>query len=134
MRRRARTRVNPTLRPAATYRPRVRAPAGRLLRVLDVRDGGNVDVDQLAADLFDPADIDVLYHVAGFGIDRHRAARAFPLQALGRGDQGIAVGLTFGLFQRRVDDVHAVIAADREEVGVTLELGVVGLHEGFVHL
>ncbi len=34
--------------------------------------------------------------------------------------------------QRRVDQVHAVIAADREEVGIALEVGVVGLDEALV--
>ena len=80
------------------------------------------------------ADVDVLHDVAGLRIDRHRAARAFPLHALGSGDQRVAVGLAAGLLERLVDEVHAVIAADREEVGVALELGIERLDEVLVHL
>src|SRR5207247_10610729 len=90
--------------------------AARSRRVLDVLDLVEGNVDELVADLLHPPDIDRLHHVAGVGIDRHRAARALPLQTLGGGDEGIAVGLAAGLLQRLVDGVHAVIAADREEV------------------
>ena len=44
-------------------------------------------------------------------------------------DQRVAVGLAAGLLQRLVDQVHAVVAADREHVGIALEVGVVGRDE-----
>src|SRR4029079_11634402 len=82
--------------------------------------------------LLDTPDVDSLDHVASLGIDHHRAARAFPAHALDSGDQRVAVGLAAGLLQRLVDGVHAVVTADREHIGVTLELGVVGSDEGLV--
>src|SRR5215472_18910058 len=92
--------------------------AARARRILDVLDLVERDVDELAADLLHPPDIDGLHHVAGIGVDRHRSARAVPLQPLGRRDQGIAVGVAARLLERLVDGMYAVIAADREEVGV----------------
>ena len=71
----------------------------------------------------------VLHDVAGLGIDLDGAARALEADALGRRDQAVAIGLAAGLLQRLVDDVHAVVAADRAEVGIALELGVVGRDE-----
>src|SRR5580704_1085792 len=59
----------------------------RLDRILDVREGGKFDVVELAALLLDFADVDVLDDVAGVRIDRDRAARAFPGQAFGGGDE-----------------------------------------------
>src|SRR6185295_4760856 len=53
---------------------------------------------------------------------------------LGRRNEAFAICLTAGFFQRLVDDVHAVVAADRTDVGVALELGVVGRHEVLVDL
>src|ERR1700716_4152647 len=87
----------------------------RLASVFHGLESLEFDVVELAVDLFDLADIDVLHDVAGFRIDRDRAARAFPLHPLHRLDQAIAVGLTPGLFQRRIDQLNAVIAADRHE-------------------
>src|SRR6516162_6774015 len=92
--------------------------AARARRILDVLDLVEGDVDELAAHLLHPPDVDRLHHVAGIGVDRHRSARAHPLQPLGRRDQGIAVGVAARFLQRLVDGVHAVIDADREEVGV----------------
>src|SRR5262249_53324825 len=92
--------------------------AARARRGLDVLHLVERDVAELAADLLHPPDIDRLHHITGIGIDRHRSARAVPLQPLGRRDQGIAVGVATRLLQRLVDGAHAVIAADREEVGV----------------
>src|ERR1700722_10546994 len=83
----------------------------RLGGILDVLDLVELDILQLVADLLDAADIHGLDDVAGFRIDRDRAARAFPGHALGRCDQRIAVGLAAGLLQRLVDQVRAVIAA-----------------------
>ena len=45
-----------------------------------------------------------------------------------------AVGLAARLLQRLVDEVHAVITADREEVGVALVLGIVRGDEVLVQL
>ena len=109
--------------------------AGLLVsRVLHIRHGVELDIDDVVADLLDPADIDVLHDVAGRRIDGDRSARAFPLHALGRGDQCIAIGLAAGLFQCLVDEMHAVIAANRKEVRVALEFGIEGFHEVGVHL
>src|SRR5262245_12787780 len=88
----------------------------RLHRVLDVGDGREFDVVEFAAHLIDLADVDVLDDVARLGIDRDRAARALPGHALHGGDELVAVGRAVGLLQRRVDQRHAVIAADRHEV------------------
>src|SRR5262245_56405693 len=48
----------------------------RLHRVLDVLDLVELDIDQVAADLLDAADVDGLHDVARLRIDRDRAARA----------------------------------------------------------
>src|SRR5467141_1217766 len=86
-------------------------------------------VDVFVADLLHTADVDRLHHVARLGIDRHRPARAVPLHSPGGGDQRLAVGVAAGLLQRLVDHVHAVVAADREEVGVAAVHGVELLDE-----
>ena len=66
-------------------------------------------------------------------IDRDRAARAFPGHALHRRDQLVAVGIAAGLLQRLVDEMQAVIGAERGEVGTQagsfLEVGDIGLVE-----
>src|SRR5882762_587343 len=87
-------------------------------RVLDVLDLVDLDVDEAPADCLDAADINGLDDVAGLRIDRNRAARAFPLHALGGPDERFAVGLAAGLLQGFVDEVHSVPAADAEEVRV----------------
>src|ERR1700687_1589098 len=55
-------------------------------RVFHHRDGVERHVHQLAADLLDAADVDVLHHVARLRVDHHRAARGLPLPPLGGGD------------------------------------------------
>src|SRR3546814_20623047 len=69
-----------------------------------------------SADLPDLADIDVLDDVAGLRIDGDGPPGAGPAQALHRIDQRIARGVAAGGLHRLVDQVHAVIAADRHEV------------------
>src|SRR5437879_5774374 len=86
-----------------------------LAGILNRLEGREFDVVEFAVDLLDLADVDVLDDVAGFRIDRDRAARAFPLHALHRPDQRIAIGLAAGLLQRLVDQADAVIATDRHE-------------------
>src|ERR1700676_2993261 len=89
-----------------------------LLRLAGVLDGFKsleLDVVEFAIDLLDLADVDVLHDVAGFRINRDRAARAFPLRPLHGLDQRIAVGLAAGFFQRLVDEVNAVIPAHGHE-------------------
>src|SRR5437588_9693356 len=54
----------------------------RLAGILDVGEGCELDVVKFAVDLLDLADVDVLHDVAGFRVDRDRAARAFPLHPL----------------------------------------------------
>src|ERR1700712_1460281 len=109
---------------ATTSRPRLRRRPGttpkpasllRLADILDGLEGLEFDVVKFAVDLLDLADIDVLHDVAGFRIDRDRAARAFPLHPLHGADQGIAIGLAARLLQRLIDEVNAVIAAHRHK-------------------
>src|SRR4029077_13020850 len=69
------------------------------------------------------------YDVARFRIDLDRAAWTFPLHALGGGDQRIAIGLAAGLLQRLVNEVHAVVAADREDVRKAFVIVVERLRE-----
>src|SRR5262249_61383022 len=90
--------------------------AARTRRILDVLDPVERNVDELAADLLYPPDVDRLHHVAGIGADRHRSARTVPLQPLGRRDQGIAVGFRCRLPQRRLHRAHAGVAGDRGEL------------------
>src|SRR5215510_10141053 len=99
---------------------------GSLDRVLDGIEGREFDVVQFPADLLNLAHIHVLHDVPGVRIDRDRAARTLPFQAFHGVDQGIAIGRAVGLLQRLVDQVHAVVAADRHEVRAE----VVGLLEG----
>src|SRR6185437_6985371 len=95
---------------------------------------GNVDVEQLATNLLDLADIDGLDDVARFRIDRDRTAGAFPLHALGCAYQTFAVNLAFGLCERSINEMHAVPATGRKEIRVTVVIGVVGFHESLIHL
>ena len=97
-----------------------------LAGVLDRLEGRELDVVELAVLLLDLADVDVLHDVARLGIDRDRPARALPGHALHGRDQRVAVGLAAGLLEGLVDQVHAVVAADRHEVRPE----VVGLLEG----
>src|SRR3990172_6363682 len=83
-------------------------------RILDVLDLVELHVDELAADLLDPAQVDRLHDVARLGIDQDRAARALPFHALGSGDQGVTVGLAAGLLQHLEDQVDLIPAGDRE--------------------
>src|SRR5438034_5056458 len=88
-----------------------------LAGILHRLEGREFDVVEFAVDLLDLADVDVLHDVAGFRIDRDRAARAFPLHALHGSDKGVAVRLAAALLQRFKDQVDAVIAAHRYEAG-----------------
>src|SRR4051794_10277310 len=58
-----------------------------LAEILDGLEGRELDVIELAVDLLDLPDVDVLHDVAGLGVDRDRAARALPLLALHGFDQ-----------------------------------------------
>src|ERR671939_702056 len=101
-------------RPGVTSQP---TSLLRLAGVLHRLKGLELDIVELAIDLLHLADVDVLHDVARFRIDRDRAARAFPLHALHGLDQLVAVGVAAGLLQRLIDQVNAVIAADRNEAG-----------------
>src|SRR6202000_872569 len=56
-----------------------------------------LDVVELAIDLLDLSDVDILHDVARLRIDRDRATRAFPRHSLHGRDQAVAVGLAAGL-------------------------------------
>src|SRR5579871_7017743 len=88
-----------------------------LERILDVGERLELDRPGRAVLFLDLADVDILHDVAGARIDRDRTARAFPFHALHGADHGIGIGIAAGLFQRLVDQIHAVIAADRDEIG-----------------
>src|ERR1700737_1620964 len=82
-----------------------------LARILDRLEGRELDVVELAIDLLDLADVDVLHDVAGIRIDRDRPARALPLHPLHRRDQLIAIGLAPRLLQPLIDQIVAAQAA-----------------------
>src|SRR5258707_9662527 len=124
-----RTIVRADARPGMTASPSLLRLAGILHRL----EGREFDVVEFAVDLLDLADVDVLDDVAGFWIDRDRAARAFPLHALHRRDQFVAVGLAAGLLQRLVDQMDAVIAAHRHEARTGAERLLVGGDKLLVH-
>src|SRR2546421_6294246 len=104
----------------AGARGKPRAPAARLLlhfqRVFDGVEGGELHVVKLAIDLLDLADVDILNDLARLRVNGNRPARAFPFHSLHRGDQGLAVGLALGLLEGLVDEVHAIVTAERDEV------------------
>src|SRR3990167_2091442 len=80
-----------------------------LAGILDVRDGGDLHVVELAILAFDAAYIDVVDDVAGLGVDEHGTARAFENLSLHGGQQGVAGRIALGGFQGFVDDAHAVV-------------------------
>src|SRR5579883_2269803 len=84
--------------------------------ILHVRDPVELDIDDLAADILDTADIDRLDDVARLGIDLDGAARAVDLHAFERRHRLVAVGGTLKLLDGLIDRRHAVIAADRQEI------------------
>ena len=88
----------------------------RLHRVFHVRNRFEFGIPQLAVLLLDLADIDVLDDVAGVRVDRDRAPRAFPRHPFHGADERVAIDRARGLPQRLIDDVHSVVAADREKV------------------
>src|SRR6516164_8023691 len=92
----------------------------RLNGILHVLDFVKLDIDNVVADLLDFADINSLHDIARFGIDPDHAPRAFPFHALYGGNQSIAVGITLCFLQRLIDEMHAVVTSDGEEIGVTL--------------
>src|SRR5882762_3769642 len=118
----SKSRVRANARPGTTASPSLLRLAGILHRL----ESRELHVVEFAVDLLDLADVDVLDDVAGFRIDRDRAARAFPLHALHRLDQRIPVGLAAGLLQRLVDQADAVIAAHRHEARARTERLLVG--------
>src|SRR5207248_7650759 len=104
---RVRANARPTMCNCTSGMTRFRASLLRLAGILHCLEGGEFDIVELAVDLLDLADVDVLHDIAGFRIDRDRAARAFPLHAFHCPDQRIAVGLAAGLLQRLVDQADA---------------------------
>src|ERR1700733_2103420 len=97
-----------------------------LERVFDRGEGVELDRPRFAAHHLHFADIDVLHDVAGARIDRDWSARAFPFHPLYRADDGIGVGVAVCGFERLVDRVHAVIAADGNEIGAVAGRLLVG--------
>src|SRR5215471_6967285 len=107
------------------------SPCGRT-HVLDGLEARELDILQLAVRLLDLADVDVVDHVAGPRVGRHRPPRAFPGYALYRRRQRVAVNGAVRLRERLVDEVHAVVAAHRHEVRAIAGLLAIGSDEGLV--
>src|SRR6516225_9788575 len=74
-----------------------------LAGVLDGLKGCELDIVELAVDLLDPADIDILNDVARRRVDRDRAARALPFHCLHGVDQLVAIRAAAGVFQRLIN-------------------------------
>src|SRR5262245_21104485 len=73
-----------------------------ILHVIELLD---FDVDQIIADLLDPADIDGLYDVARLRIDQHRPTRTLPGHSLHGCDEAVAVSLAAGLLECLIDEM-----------------------------
>ena len=76
-------------------------------RVLDCGKGIELDRIGLAVPFLDPADIDVLHDVAGFRIDRDRAARTFPAHPFHGANERIRIGLADPGLKARFAEVGA---------------------------
>src|SRR5262245_1141492 len=100
---------------------------GSLDRILDLVKFGEFHVVQFAIQLRNLAHVDVLDDVARIRIDLDRSARTLPFHALHGVDQSVTIGRAIGLLERIIDQVHAVIATDRHEVGTEM----IGFLEGF---
>src|ERR1700733_7576317 len=87
-------------------------------RILDHRDRRNLDIGQLAVDLLDLADVDVLDDVAGVGVDLDRPARAVRVLPVRQERYRLVAGkLALGLLNQIEDRGHPVPAIDGKEVG-----------------
>src|SRR5688500_19045932 len=89
--------------------------------ILHCRDRRELRVLEAAVDLLNPADVDVVNHVACSGIDTHRTARAVRVAPVGEDlaaarEVQVAVLLAHHIDDRR----HAVPAADRKEARYAL--------------
>jgi hypothetical protein len=84
--------------------------------ILDRFKGDELCIVEFAIYSFDPANIDIVDHVARLRVDGHGASWAFPGHALHGADQDVAICRSTALFEGRVDEMHAVIAADREQI------------------
>src|SRR5882757_11073431 len=101
----------------------------RLHRILNVLDLVDLQVAQAIGCLLDLLDVDGENDVARLRVDLDRTARALPLHAFGRRDQRVTVGFAAGLLQRLVDQVHAVVPADRKDIRIALVVDVKRLGE-----
>ena len=85
--------------------------------ILDGFKGLQLHIVELTVDLHDLADVDILNDVSRFRIDGDGTARALSCHFLHRCDECIAIGISAGLFQRIIDQVHAVMTTNRDEAG-----------------
>ena len=87
-----------------------------LQRIFDRFEGSKRDRVELPIHLLDLAHVHVLHDLARVGINRKIGPRGLshfmPFIAL---DQSVAFSLAAGLLERFGDEVHAVIAAERDE-------------------
>ena len=81
------------------------------------RVSGELHAVELPVHFLDFADVDVLHDVARLRVDRNRPPRAFPGHALHRSEHDVAIGVSVRLLERLIDQMQAVIGADRDEVG-----------------
>src|SRR5690348_9011186 len=104
--------------PSRSVRDLFRRCVHFLPRILDHREGFEFDVGELAVDLLDPADIDILNDVAGQRIDHERSTWAVGgLVVLEDLHRLIAVELAVGLLDEVIDHRHAVPTLDGDEIG-----------------
>src|SRR5712671_6426397 len=89
-------------------------------RVLNSLKGSELDIVELAVDLLDLADINILDDVPRLRIDRYRPARALPFHAFHSAHERVAVGSAIGLLeglipraQRPATDPPAMAPEDR---------------------
>ncbi len=85
-------------------------------RVLNSLKGNELDIVELAVDLLDLADLNILDDVPRLRIDRYRPARTLPFHAFHGAHERVAAGIAIGLLEGIIDEMHSMIAADREEV------------------
>src|SRR6185437_12883900 len=86
--------------------------------IVDVVEGVDLLVDELAVAPLDLADINRLDHVARCGIDADLAARAVERERFECRHRLVAVDLTLELGDHVIDAGHPVIARDRHEIGM----------------
>src|SRR5439155_5918476 len=92
-------------------------------RIVDRLERLEFDAVKRAFCLLDPTNVDVLNDIASLRIDRYRATRAFPRHPLHRLDEPRTVSPAFGHLHCLIDEMHAVVGPDTDEVQPHLAVG-----------